>query len=288
MSLMGTLAKVAIGIAVAKGAGSLLRNRGGKVGDDGLFGGAHSPGASQGGTGLEDIMGDLLGGKSSSGGGLGGVLEDLQRQNPRTQDGGLDDLLGGALGGGGGSAGQGNDILGTLVKGLTEGQAGGGGLGGLLGGLAGAVAGGKQQRKGDFGSMLNDAMQRRGEPPAPPTPEQDVVAALMLRAMIQAAKSDGKLDDAERDKLLKNLGEVSAEERAFVQQEMARPVDPKALARQVPPGLEQQVYVMSLLGIDLDNRNEAQYLHGLATEMGIDQATSNAIHAKMGVPSLYG
>ena len=44
---------------------------------------------------------------------------------------------------------------------------------------------------------------------------------------------------------------------------------------------------MSILGIDLDNQNEAQYLHSLATEMGIDQATSNAIHAKLGVPQLY-
>lgn len=284
MSLMGTLAKVAIGVAVAKGAGSLLQNRGGKVGDGGLFGGAHSPGAQTGGTGLEDIMGDLLGGKSGSGGGLGGLLEDLQRQNPKTRDGGLDDLFGGGNDGG---QGQPGDILGTLVKGLTEGQAGGGGLGGLLGGLAGAMAGG-QERKGDFGNILNDAMQRRGEPPVPPTPEQDATAGLMIRAMIQAAMSDGKIDDAEREKLLKNLGEVSPEERAFVQQEMARPVDPKALARQVPQGLEQQVYVMSLLGIDLDNQNEAKYLHGLATELGIDQAMSNAIHTKMGAPVLYG
>ena len=284
MSLMGTLAKVAIGVAVAKGAGNLLKNRGGKVGDDGLFGGAHSPGAERGGTGLEDIMGDLLGGKSGSGGGLGGVLEDLQRQNPNTRDGGLDDLFGG---GGGGAGGQGGDLLGSLIKGLSEGQSSGGGLGGLLGGLAGAVAGG-QQRKGDFGNILNDAMQRRGEPPLPPTPEQDAAAGLMIRAMVQAAMSDGKLDDAERDKLLKNLGEVSPEERAFVQQELARPVDPKALARQVPNGLQQQVYVMSLLGIDLDNRNEANYLHGLATELGIDQRMANAIHAKMGVPALYG
>lgn len=282
MSLMGTLAKVAIGIAVAKGAGSLLQNRGGKVGDDGLFGGEHSPGASRGGTGLENIMGDLLGGKSGSGGGLGGILEDLQRQNPRTRDGGLDDLFGG-----GGGGGQGGDLLGTLMKGLSDGGTGGG-IGGLLGGLASAVQAGQQKRKGDFGSILNDAMQRHGEPPAPPTPEQDAVAGLMLRAMIQAAKSDGKLDDAERDKLLENLGEVSAEERAFVQQEMSRPVDPKALARQVPQGLEQQVYVMSILGIDLDNRNEANYLHGLATELGLDQAMVNAIHKKMGVPALYG
>ena len=56
MSMMGTLAKVAIGLAVAKGAKSLLKggNRG-QSGEGGLFGERHSP-EPAGGTGLEDIM----------------------------------------------------------------------------------------------------------------------------------------------------------------------------------------------------------------------------------------
>ncbi|MFZ3582546.1 DUF533 domain-containing protein [Loktanella sp. DJP18] len=105
MSLMRTLARVAVGIAVAKGAGSLTRNaRAGKSG-----------------TMLDDMLGPNA--KSGrSGGGLGGLLDGLQnkqasqrRTRPGTS-GGLQDMLGGL--------------------------AGAGGIGGLLGGLSGGKAGG--------------------------------------------------------------------------------------------------------------------------------------------------
>lgn len=282
MSLMGTLAKVAIGVVVAKGAKQVLSRDRGSVSDGGLFGGSHSPNADSG-NGLEGMMSDILsGGQSGSSGegGLGGMLESLQRENPNTQDGGLDDLLGGG--------GQTGDAIGSLLKNLTGGQAGGvaaGGLGGLLGGLMSAAGG---QKGGDFGSILNQAMSNRGDPPVAPTQEQEAVAGLMLKAMIQAAKSDGKFDDAEQAKVIDQLGDISAEERAFVAEEMRAPVDVRALAHQVPQGLERQVYAMSLMGIDLDNRQEAQYLHDLAQEFRMDRDAVDRIHAKMGVQSIYG
>ena len=281
MSLMKTLAKVAIGVAVAKGAKSVLSGRGGSVSDGGLFGGAHSPNVAEKKTGLEDIMGDVLSGGSGaqeSGGlgGLGGLLEGLQRENPNTQDGGINDLLRGGGSGGG---------IGSLIEQMAGGKGGAsGGLGGLLGGLVSAASG---QGGGDFGSILNQTMQR-GAPDPEPSQDQEAVAGLMLKAMIQAAKSDGKFDEAEQAKIIEHLGEVSAEERDFVQAEMRAPVDAAGLARQVPQGLERQVYAMSLLGIDLDNRNEAQYLHTLAQEFRMDKDAVNRIHAKMGTPSIYG
>ena len=108
----------------------------------------------------------------------------------------------------------------------------------------------------------------------------------MIRAMVQAAKSDGKLDEAERQKLLARLGDVSQEEQRFVQDELNAPVDVDCLARQTPRGLEQQIYTMSVMDIDLDTQQEAQYLHQLATALGLPQAQVNAIHAKLGVPAI--
>lgn len=291
MSLMGTLAKVAIGVAVAKGVGNMIQKAGktgGGAGQGGSYGGPHSPGGGRGG--LDEMMGDILGGRSSrqtgqapgrdgailggSGGGLGDLLEELgqHRQGGATGStrggGGLDDLLGGfgqSQGGGGGG-------LGDL-------------LGGLLGGLAGGAASGG--RGGSFGDILNQSLGNRGEPDVAPTREQNAMAGLMLKAMIQAAKADGKVDAAEQKRLLGNLGDVSAEERRFVEAEMRAPVDVQGLARQVPQGLEQQVYTMSVMAIDLDNRNEAQYLHQFAAALGIDQRQVNQIHARLGVPALY-
>jgi uncharacterized membrane protein YebE (DUF533 family) len=285
MSLMGTLAKAAVGIAVAKGAQTVLSRAGGGSG-----------------TGLQDMLGQVLGGGQSPSssasdqggaagglsGGLGQLLESLQQSNPRTQSGGLDGLLGslGGSQGSGQSGGQLGGLLGQLAGQLggASGASGGGlgGLGGLLGGLATSAGGG-----GNFGDLLNQAMRNGGEPDTSPKAEQDVAAALLLKAMIQAAKSDGDLDGAERDKLMKHLGDISADERAFVEAEFARPVDAKGLARSVPQGLEPQVYLMSILAIDLDNRNEANYLHELASEMGLERDMVNAIHSQVGAPALY-
>jgi uncharacterized membrane protein YebE (DUF533 family) len=285
MSLMKTLAKVAVGVAVAKGAKSMMQGRSGQStaggGLGGLLGqltqGAQNPGtgrAMTGGGGLEDMLGGLLGGsqgQSQTGQSTGG-LGDLLNQ------------LGGAQGSGGGTAGGLQDMLGKLTQG---GGAGSAGMGGLLGGLAGALQGKPQQNNNDFGSVLNSQFDQTPEPAIEPSAEQEMGAALMLSAMIQAAKSDGKFDDAEKEKLLGKLGDVSQEEAAFVQAEMAKPVSIDALVAEVPQGMGTQVYAMSVLGIDLDSQAEAQYLHQLAQKLGIDQKMVNHVHEQLGVPSLY-
>ncbi|MFK7937773.1 MAG: DUF533 domain-containing protein [Roseovarius sp.] len=304
MSMMKTLAKVAIGVAVAKGVSGMMKkgttpaSQGqtaarGQVGSGGLFGGMHSPGAqqqqaqsqaqSQGG-GLEDMLGAILGGGAASSGGASGA-----------QAGGLGGLLeslGGARQGGSGAQGaQGgglNDLLGGLAGGdATGGGAAGGGLGGLIGGLMGAKSAAPSQPGGSFGDMLNQALAKQDEPEAQPSSDQEAMAALMLRAMIMAMKSDGEIDAAEEEKLMGRLGDVSAEERDFVMNEMRQPVDAQSIAQDTPRGLEQQVYAMSVMGIDLDNQNEAKYLHSLAQAMGIEPGEVNAIHQHLGVPSIY-
>ncbi len=289
MSLMKTLAKVAIGVAVAKGAsammnksssgssagqsgglggllGGLMGQSGGQAGGSRPHGGTHSPGAGAGG-GLEGMLGGFLGGSGGAGRGTGGGMA-----------GGLGGLLE-QLGGGGSSAG---------------------GLGGLLGGLAGATGAGgilagadpslrKRPERTDhsFGEVLNSQFDATPEPEIEPSQDQEAAAGLMLAAMIQAAKSDGTFDAAERDKLLDKLGDVDAEEAAFVNAQLKAPVDIEALVRQTPRGMGAQIYAMSLLGIDLDTQDEAQYLHKLASAYGMKPADVNEIHAQMGIPSLY-
>jgi uncharacterized membrane protein YebE (DUF533 family) len=287
MSLMKTLAKVAIGVAVAKGVASMTQKAGqqqaGQQDNDGLFRGQHSPNAGQKPDlgGLENMMDNILGG--------GQQQQQQQQQQTRTgQTGGIGGLLEGLAGGGQqqqtqqSSGGGLNDILGQL-----GGTGGAGGLGGLLGGLVKQMQAGQQTNQGSFGDVLNSQFDGNPTQAIQPSAEQEAVAGLMIRAMVQAAKSDGKLDDAERQKLLARLGEVSADEQRFVQDELNAPVDVEGLARQTPRGLEQQIYTMSVMGIDLDTQQEAQYLHQFATALGLPQAQVNAIHAKLGVPAIY-
>lgn len=253
MSLMKTLAKVAVGVAVAKGASAMMNNRGSSGANAGLGGllGDLAGGGAGARAGLQDALGGLMGGK----GGLGGL-------------GGLLDGLGGA---GGATPGRLQDML-----------------GGMLGGLGAATARRPADNGAGFGQVLNSAFDQTPEPEIEPTPDQEAVAALMLRAMIQAAKSDGTLDDAEQAKLVDQLGgDVDNEEAAFVRAEMGRPVNVDALVAEVPEGMEQQIYAVSLLGIDLDSQPEAEYLHKLARGLGLEARAVNDIHAQLGVPSLY-
>ena len=168
-----------------------------------------------------------------------------------------------------------------------------GGLDALIRGLAGAASGGttketisKASAEGSFADVLNQSFQKYGEPNISPTPQQDAAAGLMLRAMLQAAKCDGRIDDGEKKKILEGLGEASREDVAFVNRELAAPVDVQALAKQVPKGLENQIYAVSVMGIDLDSQPEAEYLVALASALGMGAREANAIHAKLGIPAL--
>lgn len=309
MSLMKSLARVAAGVMLAKGIGAMMQHRqqgsarpatGARTADsmrgsaggggllDQILGNNTAPG---GGGGLSDMLGQVLGGRGAGSGtryggpqsagaqgGLGGILDSLG-QRRGTQGGGLGGILG-QLGGGSAPGGQGG--LGDLLGGLLGGAA--------AGGAAGSLARKDSQASNDasFGELFNDAIATGDEPEIAPTAEQNAVAGLMLKAMIQAAKSDGKIDDAEKQRLLGHLGEdLDDEERQFIREQMAAPVDPAALAREVPKGLESQVYLMSLMAIDFDNEREAQYLHALAEGLGLDRDRVNSIHDEVGVTLLY-
>ena len=109
----------------------------------------------------------------------------------------------------------------------------------------------------------------------------------MLRAMIAAAKADGEIDAEEQRKITEHLGDVSPEEAELVRREMQSHTNLEDLIDSVPRGMEQQVYLMSLLAIDLDSQAEAQYLDKLARGLNISQQQANAIHEQLGVPKLY-
>lgn len=248
MSLLGTLAKVAVGIAVAKGVSGMMKKSSGSAGQSG-----------------------------QQGGGLGGILEQLAGGGQRGSAPSANQGSGGASTGGLG------DLLGSLTGG--GGQAGGA-LGGLLGGLAGKAP---QQREsgGTFGDLLNGAVESGAEPEVQPTMEEEATAGLMVRAMIQATKADGTLDDEERARLMENLEGSTEEEMEFVNREFMAPVDVAGLAREVPRGMEQQIYAVSVMGITLDDQSEAQYLHELASALNVGQAEVNDIHDQIGAPRIY-
>ena len=123
-----------------------------------------------------------------------------------------------------------------------------------------------------------------GQTPVADAMEQQ--AKLMIRAMIQAAKADGEIDDAEKMAILDKVGEIGAEERAFIQAELQAPMDLQGLVRDAGDVGREQVYSTSLAAIRLDNTAEATYLRQLATGLGLSDAQRDAIHDRMGVARL--
>ncbi|MEM9308627.1 MAG: DUF533 domain-containing protein [Pseudomonadota bacterium] len=258
MSLMKTVTKLAIGYAMAKGVGAIQQ---------------------RGGVGA--VMKDLQTAASeytaqaSATGGLGGMLSHLTG-GQSGGSGGLGDILGQLTGGQSGNAAGLESLLGKLGTGNVQ-TAGLGGLGGLLGELAGARGGGAAS---DFEALLNE-----DNPPS--APEDDAMASIMLRAIIQAAKADGDVDADETSKLIEALEDGDAQDVQMVQDLMKAPVDAAGLASDTPKGLESQVYTLSVNAIQTDNMEEARYLHSLAEGLGLAPDKVNKIHDGMGAPRIY-
>ncbi|MEM0947442.1 MAG: DUF533 domain-containing protein [Pseudomonadota bacterium] len=148
------------------------------------------------------------------------------------------------------------------------------GFGGLLAALNGGAAAGAEQA----GQMLDTLT---GTTAATQGMEEN--AKLMIRAMIQAAKADGEIDEGERARILEHLGQIDPEERAFVEEELAKPLDLHALAMDTGDAMKAQVYAMSLTAVRVDTEQEASYLDGLAAALGLSDATREAVHRAMGV-----
>jgi uncharacterized membrane protein YebE (DUF533 family) len=112
-------------------------------------------------------------------------------------------------------------------------------------------------------------------------------AEILIRAMINAAKSDGHVDEQEREHILRRVGDVDPEEAEFLRREMVSPLDLQAFIRSVPRGMEKEVYTISLMGIQLDEQSEARYLIDLAQGLGLSADTCNNIHRELGAPEIF-
>jgi uncharacterized membrane protein YebE (DUF533 family) len=108
---------------------------------------------------------------------------------------------------------------------------------------------------------------------------------LLVRAMIAAAKSDGKLDDTEVKGILGKItdGGVTEDEKAFVLAEMRAPLDIDSLTSGVRnPAQAAQVYAASLMAIKVDTESERAYLRDLGQKLGLSAPTVAKLHELTG------
>ncbi|MDO6545317.1 tellurite resistance TerB family protein [Photobacterium sanguinicancri] len=97
---------------------------------------------------------------------------------------------------------------------------------------------------------------------------------LLLKAMVFAARSDGHVDEAEKQAITGWVHQQGVGENVetIISRWMNEPLDPAVLAKDVT-NLEQasEVYLVSLLAIDVDHFMEKAYLAQLSHALGLPQ-----------------
>ncbi|MCG6929686.1 MAG: tellurite resistance TerB family protein [Desulfofustis sp.] len=254
--------------------------------------------------GFMDILGTMMqqgmaqsGGKrmSSALGGRSG-LEDLL--------GGLGQMMGGARTGQAPAAAASGGMLGDVLGQLANNKVAVGGLGALAGALLG---GGGSAARGAIGggglamlaSLAFSSLQKAGQPMAqaprallePQNEEERQTlendAEVIVKAMINAAKADGRIDQREVEKIIGKLqeGGLTAEEKEFFLTETKKAGNLKDIAASVGDDIElaAEVYAASLLAIEVDTEAERAYLKKLAGELGLNSRITDHIERTLGV-----
>jgi uncharacterized membrane protein YebE (DUF533 family) len=233
----------------------------------GLLGGA-SGGTSQGPTmGSGSILG---------GGGIGGTLGGLLNEAGKMVGGNQNLALGG---------------LGALAGALM------GGRKGLGGALRGGISGGAMAM---LGIMAFQALKKSGVlqnlkvPLGLAEPKTEAEKAelernseLVLKAMINAAKADGQIDESEIGRIVGKVQENGADStsQAFLKAEMEKPMDTASLvaAAKGKPEPAAQLYAASLLAIEVDTPAEKEYLAQLAGSLGLTPQVAQNLHQAVGL-----
>ena len=269
-----------------------------------------------------DLLGSLIQ-KGLKGSNSGRIEHSLGDQGIGGKGGFLDEILGGLTGqqpaasqqqtsGLSGALGSVSDLAGSILGDPKSLKAGGLGAlaGAILGGggksMAGAMGGGALALLGSLAlKAMRSASEKSAEKPTldPATsldaglraPQNEAekqqlqsIASLTVRAMINAAKADGRIDEAEMERIVGNVkeNELGREEVEFLVAELRKPMDTDDLVRLVPnTQVACQVYAASLLAVTLDTEAEKRYLRELATKLRIDPHVVAHLHRAVGVPA---
>lgn len=118
-------------------------------------------------------------------------------------------------------------------------------------------------------------------------PDQNERALILVRAMANAAKADGRIDREEQQSILSHIKNPSPDVIQFLQDEFRTPLDVRGFAKSVPSGMEQQVYMLSLIAMDLDTSDEAKYLMELSDALRLSPEVRQRIHEQVGAPNVF-
>ena len=154
----------------------------------------------------------------------------------------------------------------------------------MLGVLGSMLAGSRKRRMGGFLSGIGGG----GTLDPGGLPKTDADAELLVRAMCNAAKADGRIDGEEARRIMEEVGtEASVDEQDFLRRELeSPPIKARDFAAGLRPEISSDVYAVSVLAITVDTMEEAMYLRELRDALGLSHGAADDIHDQLGVPRL--
>lgn len=185
------------------------------------------------------------------------------------------------------------------VEGLREllGPAALGGLAGVLfGGKGGISAALKGAALAGGGTLLwkhykNRFREDNGENPqfeggafSPPAERGE----RLIRALIYAARADGRIDESEQDRIREQLAKLGLGKQTdrIVSAAMNEPVDPRTIAAGVMDEEEAlQLFTLSCSALSIDSQMEKGYLLDLASALHLPDDVRDDIMNKVGASS---
>ena len=208
--------------------------------------------------------------------------------SPLGGSGGVAGALGGLLSGKGGAGGAGGALGGLLSGG--KGALTGGAMGLLLGNKSARKYGGKALAYGGLAALGVIAYKAygnwqaqqqnapRGEPQTvdrvPPQQVEEHSQAI-LKALVAAAKSDGHVDDRERELIEGEFTRLDSDNELqhWLHAELNKPLDPADVARAAKtPEIAAEMYIASVMLVDQEHFMERAYLDELAKQLKLDPA----------------
>lgn len=209
---------------------------------------------SNAGSGIQDLLGSLMGAGQSVKQRVGG-----------------DNLAAGGIGA----------LLGALMGGSRSTTANtlGGGMMGLLGMMA------YKALKNSMGGSAGVSSQPQAQVPqeyVQPSPQQQATdAEIIITAMIDAAKADGQVDADEFQRITSSLQKngLGQDGLNYVIQKLQGPMETAKIVAAVKgrPELAAQVYSASLMAINVDTDAERRYLTKLGKAMGLNDSVMQNI-----------
>ncbi|MFJ1570208.1 MULTISPECIES: tellurite resistance TerB family protein [Pseudomonas] len=198
----------------------------------------------------------------------------------------------------GGKPSLGAGGLGGLLSGMGGGALASGAMGLLLGNKSARKLGGKALTYGGLAALgviaykaFNNwqAQQATGQVREPqtldrlPPAEAELHSQAVLRALVAAAKSDGHIDERERELIEGEFTRLDSDRelQQWLHAELNKPLDPAEVARAAQtPEMAGEMYLASLMMVDQENFMERAYLDELSRQLRLDPALRQELEAQ--------